>query len=263
MPANKGLYHNKMKTPAKVNARIALDLIKANELKQSRFNSNSYVSTAPTTPDPPVTSDHNILSLTHLDSNPAAVVQGDMIVGDKTPEWSRLPIGGVDEVLTSDGTTAAWAAPAAPAAHDLLSATHGDSNPQAVTRGSIIVGNFTPDWDELAIGANGTVLTSDGTDAAWAPPVSSIQHTAETTVSVGGAAPTLIDTGVAVSSGAIAWVTGRTTNSGVHFNVLSSPMPVADTCTYYWYENGAGDLEIAVVNDTQRDIKAIVHFVIF
>jgi len=260
MPGIKQPYHNKMKTPAKTTARIAIDLIRADKQYQRRFNSNVYVESGTTDPE---SQTHDLLSETHDDTAPAAVVQGDIIVGDKTPEWVRLPIGGAGDILTSNGSDADWAPPTTQTSTLLDGAVHTDTIAQAVTRGSIIFGNFTPDWDELTIGAAGTVLTSDGVDVAWAAPVGSVQHTAETTVGVGGAAPTLIDTGVAVGSGAIVWVTGRTANSGVHFNVLSSPMPVADTCTYYWYENGAGDLEVAVVNDTQRNIEAIVHFVIF
>jgi hypothetical protein len=51
--------------------------------------------------------------------------------------------------------------------HALLSVTHSDSLASAVSRGSIVVGNATPAWAEVAIGANLTVLASDGTDAAW------------------------------------------------------------------------------------------------
>src|SRR6185369_9257852 len=46
---------------------------------------------------------------------------------------------------------------------------HTDTVAQTVSRGSLIVGNSTPKWDELTIGANRTVLTSDGTDASWQP----------------------------------------------------------------------------------------------
>lgn len=35
------------------------------------------------------------------------------------------------------------------------------------TRGSLIVGNATPQWTSLTLGASGTVLFSNGTDAAW------------------------------------------------------------------------------------------------
>lgn len=51
--------------------------------------------------------------------------------------------------------------------HNLLSATHPDTLAASVVRGDIIVGNATPKWSRLPIGANGTVLASDGTDATW------------------------------------------------------------------------------------------------
>lgn len=46
----------------------------------------------------------------HTDTAAGAVVRGDVIIGDATPEWSRLAKGGANEVLTSDGTDVAWAA---------------------------------------------------------------------------------------------------------------------------------------------------------
>lgn len=52
--------------------------------------------------------------------------------------------------------------------HNILSATHGDSVANAVTRGSLIYGNSTPQWDELIIGGiTGSVLTRNATDALW------------------------------------------------------------------------------------------------
>lgn len=36
-----------------------------------------------------------------------------------------------------------------------------------VARGSLIYGNTTPMWDELTVGAAGTILKADGTDVAW------------------------------------------------------------------------------------------------
>ncbi len=45
---------------------------------------------------------------------------------------------------------------------------HTDTVAQGVTRGSLIVGNSTPKWDELVIGSANKVLVSDGTDAGWA-----------------------------------------------------------------------------------------------
>ena len=53
------------------------------------------------------------------------------------------------------------------APHNILSATHTDTLTAAVVRGHIIVGNATPKWSALPIGAAGTVLRSNGTDPAW------------------------------------------------------------------------------------------------
>lgn len=44
---------------------------------------------------------------------------------------------------------------------------HSDSVAQGVSRGSLIVGNSTPKWDELVVGTITQILGSDGTDAAW------------------------------------------------------------------------------------------------
>jgi len=58
--------------------------------------------------------------------------------------------------------------PPVPAAHDTLSAQHSDTLAAGVSQGSIVVGNGTPKWAELTIGAADRYLGSDGTDAAWA-----------------------------------------------------------------------------------------------
>jgi len=44
---------------------------------------------------------------------------------------------------------------------------HSDTTDSAVTRGDLLYGNATPAWDDLAIGAANTVLTTNGTDPAW------------------------------------------------------------------------------------------------
>ena len=44
---------------------------------------------------------------------------------------------------------------------------HTDTTNSAATRGDVIIANSTPAWDDLAIGANGKVLHSDGTDPSW------------------------------------------------------------------------------------------------
>jgi hypothetical protein len=58
---------------------------------------------------------HNILSATHLDSVPAAPVQGDLIVASAAPAWARLPRGAAGQALIMNpaGTDPIWAAPGA------------------------------------------------------------------------------------------------------------------------------------------------------
>lgn len=51
--------------------------------------------------------------------------------------------------------------------HNLLSVTHPDTAANAVLRGAILIGNSTPAWSRLAVGASGAMLRSDGTDVAW------------------------------------------------------------------------------------------------
>jgi len=53
-------------------------------------------------------------------------------------------------------------------AHDLLSAQHGDTLADTLIRGDMIVVNSTPRAARLPIGSAGTIIKSDGTDAAWA-----------------------------------------------------------------------------------------------
>ena len=55
------------------------------------------------------------------------------------------------KVLTSNGTDWVSEVPAAPTAHDLLAASHGDCDVDTVTAGDLIIGNDTPKWAELAI----------------------------------------------------------------------------------------------------------------
>lgn len=53
-------------------------------------------------------------------------------------------------------------------AHALLDGTvNNDTVANAPTRGSLIKGNATPKWDELVLGADNSVLASDGSDLAY------------------------------------------------------------------------------------------------
>src|SRR6185436_1418868 len=52
-------------------------------------------------------------------------------------------------------------------AHNLLSATHGDTLADSVVRGDILYGNSTPKWARLAKPSVLSGLSHDGTDVSW------------------------------------------------------------------------------------------------
>ncbi|MBA7496910.1 hypothetical protein ES702_07519 [subsurface metagenome] len=75
----------------------------------------------------------------------------------------RKLTGSTANFLRADG---AWAAPT-PAAHNLLSAVHGDTLTAGVVRGDILVGNLTPKWSRLAKGGAGRYLRAGANDPTW------------------------------------------------------------------------------------------------
>lgn len=94
------------------------------------------------------------------------------------PAASAVVVGALyfvtDEGKTERSTGSAWqdcTDTTTAAAHALLGSTeHNDTLTGSVARGDVIVGNSTPKWARVAKGSSGQVLTSDGTDVAWATP---------------------------------------------------------------------------------------------
>lgn len=90
---------------------------------------------------------------------------GDLLVGKADHKLDRKAIGATGEVLKVVGGTAAWASPA----HEVLSATHSDSEVGTVVRGDLIAGQgTTPKWKRLAKGVAGYILRMGANEPAWA-----------------------------------------------------------------------------------------------
>ena len=100
----------------------------------------------------------------HTDTLAGTVARGDVIIGNSTPKWARLAKGSAGNQLFTDGTDVSWSSP------NLLSTSHGDTLAGSVARGSVIVGNSTPKWAAVTVGANGTFLGSNGTDVTFTNP---------------------------------------------------------------------------------------------
>jgi hypothetical protein len=77
-------------------------------------------------------------------------------------------LGNAGEFLRSGGAGVQPTWSAAAGTSTLLDGTlHTDTVAQAASQGSLILGTAAAKWDELVIGAADTVLTSNGTTAAW------------------------------------------------------------------------------------------------
>jgi hypothetical protein len=109
---------------------------------------------------------------------------GQLVVVSGSPDSLYRVVGGNPNSLSQ--------IVAAGAAHNVLSATHTDTVVGAVVRGDIIVGNSTPKWTRLGIGAakTGLRINAAGTDPEWSAAVAmtdqSNTFTAAQTVSTGG-----------------------------------------------------------------------------
>ena len=213
----------------------------------------------------PVVQTSNFLdNAVHVDTVTSAAVLGDLVIGT-AGGWDDLAIGGAANVLTVAGGTATWAAPVLQTNTLLDGVSHTDTAIQAATLGSIIVADATPDWNEVVIGAAGDVLTVVGGTAAWQAPgalAGAWQQAVETTVIVAGADYTA-RAGAAYTTliqDVVVVVTCREPNSGVVWNALSHPMPVASFVTFYWCDEGDGNLSVHICNDSQLDILCTVSY---
>ena len=134
--------------------------------------------------------------------------------------------------------------------HNILSTVHTDSAVASAARGALLVRNSTPKWARLSLGASGTVLRSDGTDAVWA--ATTLITTLGTittgtwnadviTVTYGGTgASSLTDGGILLGSG-----TGAITALGVASN---GQIPIGDGATDPVLATITGNVGIDVTN---------------
>jgi len=172
---------------------------------------------------------HNLLSAVHPDTVVDNVIRGDIIVGNKTPLWERLPIGADGTFLRSNGTDAGWdTIQDTDFVHNLLSLTHhGDTIPQAVTRGALVVGIASPEpstttttvspsnlfWSRLDIGTEGMVLCAGLEDVEWGYIVPENLGVIGTDGTIAKFGATGIEDSIITEAGAAITIAGNTTIS--------------------------------------------------
>lgn len=159
-----------------------------------------------TTPPTVTTKQHNTIInlLQGLDSTDklalailASAARGSVVVGNSTPAWSALALGGSGTYLRSNGTDLLFSAiqgadqvygssantacqgndsrlsdARTPTAHNILSAQHGDTVAASVVLGDLMYGNSTPAWQRLAGNTTSTrnFLRQTGTGSVSAAP---------------------------------------------------------------------------------------------
>ena len=105
----------------------------------------------------------------HFAFDTITVPSGDTsIVADKSNDTLEFTSTDGSVIITGTAADDKIDFAAAGGTNALLDGTnHTDTVAQGVTEGSLIVGNSTPAWDELVLGADATVLRSNATTAAW------------------------------------------------------------------------------------------------
>jgi len=100
---------------------------------------------------------HNLLSAAHGgDALTESVVAGDMIIGNATPKWSRLSIGGAtNSILTRGASLPAWST-------YYLTGTAGGTTTFAVTNAKTLTLTATDSYN-LTIPKTGTAVVGTGT----------------------------------------------------------------------------------------------------
>lgn len=91
-----------------------------------------------------------------------------VVFTDGSKVLTSTGIGTSSQFIKGDGSLDSTTYLSSVTAHNLLSATHGDTTASTVARGDIIIGSgASPKWDNLAVGASGTYLAG-GTEPSWA-----------------------------------------------------------------------------------------------
>jgi hypothetical protein len=145
--------------------------------------SDSFVFQAHTQPLSNKTIDADLNTLSNIDNNEIKAAAGILV--------NKLEALTIDRALVSDGS--GFMSPSAVTSTELGHVSGVTSSIQTqidskqadviTTRGDVVYGNSSNIADRLALGASGTVLTSDGTDIAWATPAGTGDVTAASTLS--------------------------------------------------------------------------------
>lgn len=137
--------------------------------------------------------------------------------------------------LVMSGGQPTWSSTTPGIAHSLLSAQHSDVRATStIARGDILTVGNTNTWTRLALGANGYILQSNGTDTFWATTTS---ITSLGTVVFGAWNASVID--IAYGGTGASTVAGARANLGLD-EVYKFGINATGTAGYVWQSDGDG-----------------------
>jgi hypothetical protein len=92
-----------------------------------------------------------------------------LVYADTDDHLSEVLAGTEGQVLVISGGSPAWSDTGPSVQHPLLGAQHNDVIDAAVQRGDLMIGTSTPStaWARMALGPDGYILRSNGTDLEW------------------------------------------------------------------------------------------------
>jgi len=103
----------------------------------------------------------------------------DSVLLSNGSAWAAAALTNCTTAITYTSATNTFGCSSTVGTHALLSASHSDTATASVVRGDLLIGSAVPQWTRLAIGANTSVLTSNGSDPTWstAPILTGLQVT--------------------------------------------------------------------------------------
>jgi parallel beta-helix repeat protein len=196
---------------------------------------------------------HTILSTTHTDTVPAAVVAGDLMVGNDTPAWTRFPIGNAGFYIASTGSGPVWSG-----SQNVYIASsylgNGTSLNFLTGSGVALTGSITSNKVNLSINTGSSVATllsglvptnELGTgvaaanvflrgDQTWSAPPSGVSNVRYASV--------FASSGTGTSGSP--WLGWDNASSGVFANMPALPQPVTVIFEPGWFQAATGSVLI-------------------
>src|SRR3989339_92669 len=137
--------------------------------------------------------------------------------------------------LVMSGGQPTWSSTTPGIAHDILSTQHADTDATSTRiRGDLLAVGDTGNWTRLALGVNGYILQSNGTDAVWA---TTTNITSLGTINFGTWNASIID--IAYGGTGAGTVAGARANLGLS-DIYKFGINATGTSGYVWQSDGDG-----------------------